>query len=164
MTSSARPRASVVATRLLCNPVRKNNGRILNGHAHLVCYEATDVGTVPFQPRDVRVSNQFGVRRLSAVRPVALCVPSLKRKGAGTAPTGANPTLVLDHFRCYDVKPQAAARTVKLVDQFKTTKSEGLCGSCGCATPCARTTSRCGARRRTSSATRSPSRRSSRWR
>jgi len=118
--------ARVVATRHLCNPVRKNNGRVVNPRAHLVCYETTDVGTVPFQPRNVRVSNQFGVRQLAAVRPVALCVPSLKRKGAGAAPTGPNPTLVLDHFRCYDVKPQAATKTVKLVDQFKTTKTKVL--------------------------------------
>lgn len=116
--------AKVVATRQLCNPVRKNNGRILNPRAHLVCYETTDLGTVPFQPREVRVSNQFGIRQLPVVKPVSLCVPSLKRKGAGAAPTGPNPTLVLDHFRCYDVKPQAAARTVKLVDQFTTTKTK----------------------------------------
>ena len=74
----------------------------------------------------MRVSNQFGIRQLSVVKPVTLCVPSLKRKGAGAAPTGPNPTLVLDHFRCYDVKPQAAARTVKLADQFKTTKTKVL--------------------------------------
>ena len=117
----------VVATRQLCNPVRKNNGRVLNPRAHLVCYETPQVpGTVPFQPREVRVSNQFGIRQLSVVKPVTLCVPSLKRKGAGAAPTGPNPTLVLDHFRCYDVKPQPAARTVKLVDQFKTTKTKVL--------------------------------------
>ena len=116
----------VIATRQLCNPVSKNNGRVLNPRAHLVCYETPSNGTVPFQPREVRVSNQFGIRQLSVVKPVTLCVPSLKRKGAGAAPTGSNPTLVLDHFRCYDVKPQPAARTVKLVDQFKTTKTKVL--------------------------------------
>ena len=114
----------VVATRQICNPVRKNNGRVLNSHAHLVCYDTPSVGTVPFQPRDVRVSNQFGIRQLRAIRPVTLCVPSLKRKGAGAAPTGANPTLVLDHFRCYDVTPQAAARVVTLRDQFKVSKAK----------------------------------------
>ena len=113
-----------VAARQLCNPVRKNAGRVRNARAHLVCYETVDLGPVPFAARDVRVSNQFGVRQLRAVKPVTLCVPSLKRKGGGAAPTGANPTLVLDHFRCYDVNPQAAARTVKLVDQFKTTKAK----------------------------------------
>jgi|GEM_PF-1382350 len=116
----------VVATRELCNPVRKNDGKIVNPRAHLVCYETPQVGTVPFTPREVRVANQFGIRQLSVVKPVTLCVPSLKRKGGGAAPTGPNPTLVLDHFRCYDVKPQAAARTVKLVDQFKTTKTKVL--------------------------------------
>ncbi len=114
----------VVATRQLCNPVRKNNGRVLNPRAHLVCYETPSVGTVPFQPRDVRVSNQFGIRQLSVVRPVTLCVPSLKRKGAGAAPTGPNPTLVLDHFRCYDIKPQTVARVVTLRDQFKVSKAK----------------------------------------
>lgn len=114
----------VVATRQICNPVRKNDGKVLNPRAHLVCYETPAVGTVPFTPRDVRVSNQFGIRQLSVVRPVTLCVPSLKRKGAGAAPAGPNPTLVLDHFRCYDVKPQTVARTVKLADQFKTTTAK----------------------------------------
>jgi hypothetical protein len=114
----------VIATRQLCNPVSKNNGKVINPRAHLVCYETPDVGTVPFQPREVRVSNQFGIRQLSVVRPVTLCVPSLKRKGAGAAPTGPNPELVLDHFRCYDVKPQTTPRTVKLADQFNTTKTQ----------------------------------------
>ena len=114
----------VIATRQICNPVRKNNGRVLNPRAHLVCYETPQVGTVPFQPRDVRVSNQFGIRQLWVVRPVTLCVPSLKRKGGGAAPTGPNPTLVLDHFRCYDVTPQSTPKTVKLVDQFKTTTTK----------------------------------------
>ena len=116
----------VIATRQLCNPVSKNSGKVLNRSAHLVCYETPSVGTVPFQPREVRVSNQFGVRQLSVIRPVELCVPSLKRKGAGAAPTGSNPELVLDHFRCYDVKQQAAAKAVKLVDQFKTTNTKVL--------------------------------------
>src|SRR5205085_1888646 len=98
-------------------------GKVINPRAHLVCYETPDAGTVPFQPREVRVANQFGIRQLSVVRPVTLCVPSLKRKGAGAAPTGPNPQLVLDHFRCYDVKPQTVPRTVKLADQFKTTKT-----------------------------------------
>jgi hypothetical protein len=114
----------VLATRQICNPVSKNHARTINPRAHLACYETPDAGIVPFQPRDVRVSNQFGIRPLSVVKPVTLCVPSLKRKGGGAAPTGANPTLVLDHFRCYDVKPVAAARTVKLADQFKTTKTK----------------------------------------
>ena len=118
--------AKVIATRQLCNPVSKNGGRVLNKSAHLVCYETADSGIVPFQPRNVRVSNQFGIRQLSVERPVALCVPSLKRKGAGAAPTGANPELVLDHFRCYDVKPQPATRIVTLVDQFKTAKPKVL--------------------------------------
>ena len=43
------------------------------------------------QPREVRVSNQFGVRQLSVVRPVELCVPSLKRKGAGRRADGPEP-------------------------------------------------------------------------
>jgi hypothetical protein len=118
--------AKVVATRQLCNPVSKNGGRILNRQAHLVCYETADAGIVPFPLRDVRVSNQFGIRALTVVRPATLCVPSLKRRGAGAAPTGPDPTRVLDHFRCYDVKPQPVARTVKLADQFKTSKTKVL--------------------------------------
>ena len=135
--------------------MRKNNGSVLNPRAHLVCYETPSVGTVPFQPRDVRVSNQFGIRQLSVVRPVTLCVPSLKRKGAGAAPTGPNPTLVLDHFRCYDVKPQTAARTVTLVDQFKTTKAKVVRVVRLCNPVAQEQRGRCAVRRRISSATRS---------
>jgi hypothetical protein len=118
--------SKVIKPSQLCNPVSKNGGRVLNKGAHLVCYDTTDEGIVPFKPRDVRVSNQFGIRQLSAEKPVALCVPSLKRRGAGVAPTGSNPTLVLDHFRCYDVKPQPWVKTVTTADQFRKTKTKTL--------------------------------------
>jgi hypothetical protein len=79
----------------------------------------------------VRVVNQFGVKVLTVLRPKSLCVPSLKRIGT-RAPSGANPQLSLDHFRCYDVKGQPATRTVRLRDQFatKTTRVVQLVSLC----------------------------------
>ena len=81
----------VIATRQICNPVRKNNGRVLNPRGASRLLRDAVGRDVPFQPREVRVLNQFGIRQLSVVKPVTLCVPSLKRKGAGAAPTGAEP-------------------------------------------------------------------------
>jgi len=115
--------ARVIKTRQLCNLVRKKAGKVVNPRAHLVCYETRDLGVVPFQQREVRVTNQFGLRQLSARKPASLCVPSLKRRGTA-APTGSNPTNVLDHFRCYDVKTQRTPKTVRLVDQFGRTTTK----------------------------------------
>ncbi len=118
------------ARRTLCNPVSKNGGRILHRRAHLTCYTTSDRGAA-MRPRRVRVVNQFGVRVLTVVRSKSLCVPSLKRIGT-RAPTGSNPSLALDHFRCYDVKGQPATRTVRLRDQFgtKTTRVVRLVTLC----------------------------------
>ena len=116
-------RARVLRTRQLCNPVSKNGAKILQPRAHLVCYETRDTGN-PTPPRTVLVTNQFGQRKLTTARPNRLCVPSLKRREAGTVPSTPNPTRLLDHFRCYDVQQQPASQTVKLADQFGTTTAK----------------------------------------
>lgn len=80
----------------------------------------------------MQVRNQFGRAALRVRRPETLCLP-----GAGVVPAGANPSLVLGHFRCHNVNPVATARPAKLVDRFKATKMR-VAPSCGSAIPCAR--------------------------
>ena len=86
-----------------------------------MCYATRD--TDPrFVQRSVLVTNQFGQRRLTMLRPNRLCVPSLKRKTAGPIASTPNPARLLDHFRCHDVRAQPVTRTVNLRDQFRTAK------------------------------------------
>ena len=67
----------VIATRQLCNPVSKNNGRVLNRSAHLVCYQTPSggdgalpaAGGARVQP--VRRAPALGDQAGRAVRPVA---------------------------------------------------------------------------------------------
>lgn len=113
--------ARVRRTTHMCNPVRKNDSRITQPAAHLVCYATKDVAR--FGPRNVVVSNQFGTSRLRVLRPVSLCVPSLKRKGTRAPGTSPDPQQRLDHFRCYAVAPKLTPRPVALVDQFVRTRS-----------------------------------------
>lgn len=108
----------VQSTAELCNPASKNGSKILHKTAHLVCYKTAEVDPTEFKQRTVQVTNQFGVRKLTVLRPANLCVPSLKRKGTA-APRGAIPEKLLDHFRCYDVRQAKVAKTVKTSDQFK---------------------------------------------
>jgi hypothetical protein len=61
----------------LCNPVSKNKSRIFNKRDHLTCV-AIDPGRSP-GPARVAYTNQFERSRLVSVKPVLLCVPSLKR-------------------------------------------------------------------------------------
>ena len=112
------------ARRTLCNPVSKNDGKIVNPKAHLTCYATRDAAGT-FKPRRVRVVNQFGTGTLQVLRPASLCVPSLKRLGR-PRPSGKPPQALLDHFRCYDVKPRDVNVTVRLHDQFATTKTRVL--------------------------------------
>jgi FtsP/CotA-like multicopper oxidase with cupredoxin domain len=110
----------------LCNPVSRNDSKILHSAAHLACYATRD--KPGFRTRRVRVMNGFGTRVLSVLRPVSLCVPSRKRllKPGGTTrrPVGPDPQKVLDHFRCYAVTKGSATRTIRTRDQFggRTTK------------------------------------------
>jgi FtsP/CotA-like multicopper oxidase with cupredoxin domain len=106
------------ARRSLCNPVSKDDGRILNRTAHLTCYATRDA-VKTFRARSVRVTNQFGTSTLRVLRPASLCLPSLKRIGS-RRPAGTIPAARLDHFRCYDVTPRTVTKTVRLRDQFAT--------------------------------------------
>jgi hypothetical protein len=76
----------VIKPRLLCNPVDKNGGGILDETCHLVCYQIRDTpGQPPFSPQDVTVEDQFTTDEdelqtfTGDCRKVAhLCVPSFK--------------------------------------------------------------------------------------
>jgi hypothetical protein len=118
-------RSRLLRTRQLCNPVSKNQGKLLHPRAHLVCYQTRDQNP-RFVRRTVLVSNQFGQRKLTVLRPNRLCVPSLKRKTAGALPSKPDPARLVDHFRCYDVTAGPATETVTLVDQFRTSKTQVL--------------------------------------
>jgi hypothetical protein len=117
-----RRRSRVLRTRELGNPVSRDGGRVRQARAHLVCYETRDQNA-SFVRRQVLVANQFGRRRLTVTRPSRLCVPSLKRWTAGALPSTPDPARLVDHFRCYDVTAQPAARTVTLRDQFRSSKT-----------------------------------------
>ncbi len=119
--SSGARTVRVRRTASLCNPVSKDGSAVREPKAHLTCY-ATKDRTTPARRR-VIVSNQFGVRRLTVLGPVALCVPSLKRRGTEAPPTSPDPEKRLDHFRCYDVAPLKTPKTVTLSDQFGTGRS-----------------------------------------
>jgi hypothetical protein len=132
LTDQFGKRSSTAGKRqLLCNPASKNGGRIMNATAHLLCYATTDRGAA-FKTRQVRVANQFGTKLVTVVKPTSLCVPSLKRRSRVRPPSGANPSLKLDHFRCYAVKEQPSPRTVTVRDQFRkrTTKVVRLTTLC----------------------------------
>jgi hypothetical protein len=113
---------------LLCNPVAKT----VDGHitpikfpqAHLICY-ALEHGPVP--PRNVRVTNQFGVGRTVNTGPgitrSRLCVPSLKSELS--PPTGSPPEDVLSHFRCHELFTDPftdVSKPVGVRDQFVDTQ------------------------------------------
>ena len=72
----------------------------------------------PFQARHVLVNNQFGEQELTPRRAKSLCVPSVKFEGADP-PQVPDPETVLDHFKCYDLKPEESkSLVVNLADQF----------------------------------------------
>jgi len=116
-------KSQVHEARQLCNPVRKALAgkvtEIANPTAHLVCRRTVDMFGKPIQ-RNVRLRNQFGIVDTRTTGAVTLCVPSLKKiwNGNPKVPTGPDPEKVLDHFRCYDVKPRLVPRGVVLRDQF----------------------------------------------
>jgi hypothetical protein len=57
------------------------------------------------------------------VKPLSLCVPSLKNKGTTTPRPTPNLPKLVDHFRCYAVKPVDVPKNVQLKDQFTSTAS-----------------------------------------
>ena len=119
--SSAPRTVRVRRTASLCNPVSKNGGPIRTPRAHLTCYATRD-RSIPSRRRVV-VANQFGVRRLTVLAPVSLCVPSLKRAGSIAPASSSNPERALDHMRCYSVAPLRTPLTVTLRDQFGSGRS-----------------------------------------
>jgi hypothetical protein len=67
----------VIAPRLLCTPVSKNNGLLADRVSHLVCY-AIQNGLTNLNRR-VEVTNQFGRLQFTVQNANLLCLPSLKR-------------------------------------------------------------------------------------
>jgi hypothetical protein len=119
--STANRTANLRKATLVCNPARNDGSALLAPTAHLVCYQSRDVAS--FRPRFVNIANQLGTRPLRVVKPVSLCVPSLKRKGGQAPGTTPDPQRRLDHFRCYEVDPKVTRGTVRTADQFVTTRT-----------------------------------------
>jgi hypothetical protein len=115
-------KTTVLSVQTLCNPVSKrrpgskNGSKVLHRQAHLTCYQTRDSG-IDVKEQRVSVTNQFGKRELTVLRPVSLCVPSLKSK-APAPPRGPDPARFVDHFRCYAVKQESVAKQLILTDQF----------------------------------------------
>jgi hypothetical protein len=116
-------KTAVLSVQTLCNPVAKNARKMRHPGAHLTCYQTRDAG-IDFKAQKVTVSNQFGKRELTVLKPESLCVPSLKSKATDPPPTGPDPEKLVDHFRCYAVDPVPAQQAVTLVDQFTLTPSK----------------------------------------
>lgn len=113
-------RVSVLAPKELCTPVKKNSEPLLNRRAHLSCYAIQDVpGTPAFRQRTVRVRNQLGPAALTVRKPTRLCAPASKALARERrAPAKLRSSQLVDHFKCYTVKGDEAAVTVRLADQF----------------------------------------------
>ena len=113
----------VRAAAQLCNPASTTFAGVLttiqHPSAHLVCHQTSDV-TSTTADRLVRLANRFGVVNTRTTGAQALCVPSLTRvyNGVPVTPTGPDPELVLDHFRCYGVQPQPRSVAVRVADEF----------------------------------------------
>lgn len=119
-------RARIVSVLSLCAPVSKNREPLREPRAHLKCYALADdkLG----KQRDVDVTDQFGSQTLTVVNPISLCAPSLKSFRPKRPPPGLQPERLLDHFKCYQVRPKAPfqARTVRLEDQFERERAKVL--------------------------------------
>jgi hypothetical protein len=131
--SAFKPRKAVVrdqflrrrTTRVLkpesfCNPAMKDDIKIRNRRAHLLCYATTPPAT--FRTPQVTATNQFGTVKVQVLRPsksnpITLCLPSGKSippSVSASIPKG------LDHFQCYAVKPleEVKPQTPTVRDQF----------------------------------------------
>jgi len=66
--------------KLLCNPVDKNRGGIIDEENHLLCYDVKPVkGEQKHEKRkSVFTNNQFGPEQLDTKKEKELCVPSMK--------------------------------------------------------------------------------------
>ncbi len=110
----------VTKARAICNPVRANDEGPDDPTAHLACYSTVDDRRQRFAPRDVEVTNQFGVQQFRVLKPYQLCVPSEQ----GTVPEPPAPSMLrIDHFRCYKASSRSGGPAdkpiVKLEDQFE---------------------------------------------
>ena len=122
----------VVGPDTLCNPVARDNNRVLYPTGQLRCYRIADApGQARFARRDVTVDDAFGQETRSLSGADTLCM---------RAATGhQEPPPNLDHFKCYRARPKAGARrfthrTLTLADAFeeKTTvvvKPEAFCAA-----------------------------------
>jgi hypothetical protein len=73
-----RSRVRVLRPVNLCAPAAKDGAAIQHPVEHLVCYEIRELGRRRFRGATVRVTNQFGSRRVALLAPGLLCVPSAK--------------------------------------------------------------------------------------
>jgi hypothetical protein len=105
----------------LCNPASVNgqNPGAPSDPNHLVGYVIT--GRTPLGARipDQMVTNQFGTTFLTALRPIALMVPSAKSVVGPPAPLAPAD---VDHFQCYAVGGAGKTRVddLSIVDQLGT--------------------------------------------
>jgi hypothetical protein len=114
---------TLTSRELLCNPVSKNNEPIINRQGHLTAYTMQGPAT---EPRNIPVivGNQFGEnQRYVVIRAMRFMVPTGKELQPTTPLTNVPPPPPiprLDHYACYQVKPEAAfqQRNVVLQDQF----------------------------------------------
>jgi hypothetical protein len=71
-----RSRVRVLRTVNLCAPAGMGGAAVDHPVEHLVCYEIRELGRGRFRSRALRVTNEFGSRRVSLLAPGLLCVPS----------------------------------------------------------------------------------------
>ena len=101
----------------LCNPTARDGNPALDRATGLRCYRIADVPGQPrFAPRDVTIDDAFGHELRTVSRAQSLCTPV----NVDPAPSSAS----LDRFKCYRVRPNAAAapftrRRVALMDGFE---------------------------------------------
>lgn len=68
--------ADVLRPSLLCNPVKKDDTKIVNPNIHLVCYDIL-VDQDPTEKK-ADIKNQYGGNTVKTFEPELLCLPSLK--------------------------------------------------------------------------------------
>ena len=101
--------AIVMEALMFANPVMKDGMDILYMENHLTLYYLEH--SEPFEPRTVRVNNQFGLQELEVVSgPEMLAVPTEKEFWG--------PPVDLDHFLLYPVTGEPIQVSVELDDQF----------------------------------------------
>lgn len=97
----------------LCLPSSKSVPGVIPGAVpttldHYLCYAVKPSGT--FQPKTVKVSDQFGTSSDTVIAPRSLCVPTAKNGSRLTQPTV--------HLLCYLVKSTAKGHSAAAKNQF----------------------------------------------